>query len=196
MSEKFPDFRTIMGTMRSKNPYLDEFNIFRCDEYPGFPHRKKLIDKYAWAVPNDAAIRVLIEHSPIIEIGAGAGYWAWMITQADGDVLAFDKWLRPKPERMWFDVQTGDASVLAHYPERTLFLCWPEYGRPQAADCLKVYEGKWFIYVGEGCEGCNGDREFWSLLHKGWQQVQVIEIPQYYALHDTMVVYRRKETEE
>ena len=31
---------------------------------------------YACAVPNDAVIRALARYAPLIEIGAGSGYWA------------------------------------------------------------------------------------------------------------------------
>jgi hypothetical protein len=35
-----------------------------------------LVKQYAWAVPDDKALNILREFSPLVEVGAGKGYWA------------------------------------------------------------------------------------------------------------------------
>jgi hypothetical protein len=46
---------------------------------------------YAWCIPSTAAVRVLASFSPIVEIGAGSGYWGYMLKQVEGCVYhAFD----------------------------------------------------------------------------------------------------------
>jgi len=35
-----------------------------------------LVEQYAWAVPDDKALNILQEFSPLVELGAGKGYWA------------------------------------------------------------------------------------------------------------------------
>lgn len=45
---------------------------------------------YAFAVPTAAAIEVLKQHSPLVEIGAGTGYWASLLQKAGGDIVALD----------------------------------------------------------------------------------------------------------
>ena len=64
----------------SSNPYLEEFKaldaINGCDlerNIKLFQERDRLVVKYAWAIPNDEAIKTLVEHSPIVEIGCGTG---------------------------------------------------------------------------------------------------------------------------
>lgn len=32
-------------------------------------------EKYAWCVPDERALKVLAHFAPIVEIGAGKGYW-------------------------------------------------------------------------------------------------------------------------
>lgn len=49
-------------------------------------------DKYAWAIPSEAALRVLAHFSPIVEIGCGAGYWAHCMQQRDIEVAAYDRY--------------------------------------------------------------------------------------------------------
>ena len=38
--------------------------------------RKDAVQQYAWAVPTEEALDVLSEHAPLVEVGAGSGYWA------------------------------------------------------------------------------------------------------------------------
>ena len=45
---------------------------------------------YAFAVPTAEAIAVLKRHCPLVEVGAGTGYWASLVRQAGGDVTALD----------------------------------------------------------------------------------------------------------
>jgi hypothetical protein len=47
--------------------------------------RHALVDRYGWAIPTDEAIAALVELSPLVEIGAGRGYWAHLLRQAGAD---------------------------------------------------------------------------------------------------------------
>ena len=79
-----------------------------------------------------------------------------------------------------------------HFPERTLFLCWPPYRGAMASKSLEFYAGKTVIYVGEGHGGCTGDDKFHRMLECGWEEVEEVEIPQWDGIHDRMWVYRRR----
>lgn len=46
---------------------------------------------YAFAAPNSRALQALAELSPILEVGAGVGYWALLLKQAGVSVLATDE---------------------------------------------------------------------------------------------------------
>lgn len=45
---------------------------------------------YAYAAPNAAALEALLAQSPLLELGAGTGYWARLLRGAGADVLALD----------------------------------------------------------------------------------------------------------
>ena len=45
---------------------------------------------YAFAVPNKAALDELATVSPIVEVGAGTGYWASLLRSQGVDVVAYD----------------------------------------------------------------------------------------------------------
>ena len=45
--------------------------------------------RYAWAIPDERALRVLAHYGPVVEIGAGKGYWCALL-RARGVVGFFD----------------------------------------------------------------------------------------------------------
>jgi hypothetical protein len=45
---------------------------------------------YAFAVPNKEVLREISKHAPIVEMGAGTGYWASQIKNLGVDIVAYD----------------------------------------------------------------------------------------------------------
>lgn len=153
--------------------------------YTVLNERRRLAHKYAWAVPNDAALDAIVARSPIVELGAGTGYWAALLQERGCDVLAFD----PIPDSTYTTVHTGNHLLAAAHPDRTLFLCWPTFGESWSSDALRLYDGHCVIYVGEW-RGCTGD----ALLHdmlETWELVQCIELPCWPGVSDALMVFER-----
>lgn len=182
---------------------LDDFTdwggkCMTCGEKLGFfTHRGHAVKKWAWAIPTEAAIREMVKYTPLIEIGAGSGYWAKLVEEEGGQVLCFDQYEPIQNKnytfiRQYHDVSLGGPEVLPDFPRHTLFLCWPPYHSSLASDCLKKYPGKTLIFVGEGWGGCTGDDEFFEILEKDWEQKEIdIQIPQWWGMHDYFNIYRR-----
>lgn len=145
--------------------------------------------RYAWAVPDENAIEVLAALSPIVEVGAGTGYWAKLLTQAGADVLAYDdlSWQGLK-HGSWFSVAQGGPEIAAAHPDRALLLCWPPYNTPMACQALHRYAGATLAYVGEGQGGCNADDRFFVQLERRRR----VAIPQWRGIHDMLTIYKRK----
>ena len=131
-----------------------------------FEWRTCLCTYFAWAVPTHkalATIRAL--EQPVLEIGAGTGYWAWLLATAFGvDILAYDL---PdshggQKHRFRHDI-VGDGGVEKvssdEHAGRALMLCWPDIvgdSAPDDADrgtfgldCLRAYRGTTVVYIGE-----------------------------------------------
>jgi len=189
-----------------KNPLFDEWRkIHRTQPYPDdarlyvdamtaeYRARENLRDKYAYAVPNARAIKRIAMFSPIVEMGAGTGYWALLLKQAGAVVDAFDNGSY-KPKVRHYFVQAGDAKILtkAKYADYALFLCWPPYATRMAYQCLKQYTGNRLLYVGESQGGCTGCDWFHALLRREWECTDTIGIPQWSGLHDYLSIYNRK----
>ena len=156
-------------------------------------HRSWVTSQWAWAIPDPQVIAFIVEWlagRSVVELGAGSGYWAWLLAQSGIDVRAYDRapigheksWFTgprahrsgghtsaeegTEPAKEWHPVFQGDESVLAlpENTDRVLFLCWPTYSSTFAYDALKAYQGDYVIYIGEGEGGCNGDDTFWMLV--------------------------------
>lgn len=181
--------------MNIKNPYLDLWGQ-PAGEYDlnqiilRLLLRQEAVQKYSWAIPNQEAIDYLVKLSPLVEIGAGGGYWAHLISQAGGDIICFDR--QPKHrENSWFDVKKGNASNVKEHKNRTLFLCWPPYKSPMAFNCLSNYKGNHLVYVGEPAGMAAGDDKFFRSLESYWKEIDYISIPRWYGMDDGLFVYKR-----
>jgi hypothetical protein len=73
-----------------------------------------------------------------------------------------------------------------------LLLCWPPYNTSAAYKCLIAFAGETLAYIGEGPEGCTGDKLFHQTLQKEWVKTKKVTIPQWPNLHDQLIIYKRK----
>jgi hypothetical protein len=189
-----------------ENPYLAEFDSLMPEwrvppqlrklTFERYVLRQWMVAKYAWAIPTTEAIEVLAAHSPLVEMGAGTGYWAWLVRQAGGDILAFDRYPPPDGrnrwhagEQQWTEVKPGGPRLLARHPGRTLFLCWPPEGEPMMAQCVDAYTGDTLIYAGEPPAGATGSADGGPLA--GWEPIRSVQLPQWESVGDLMIVFRR-----
>lgn len=187
--------------MATTNPYLEKFEEVRRRPRPAVPDlsllmaRHELVVEYAWAVPNDEALSVLVALSPLVELGAGSGYWASLLRERGATVHAYDvtvgagnNWGHRKT---WTRVDEGDEARVDRHQDCTLFLCWPP-GGPLAAGAVRRYRGDCLAYVGEGRGGSTGTPEFFDELERHWVEVQQVAIPQWDGMRDALHVYRRR----
>lgn len=158
--------------------------------------RHALVQKYAFAVPCDEALDALVALGPIVEMGAGTGYWAYLLRKRGVDIQAYDK--HPgtnnhyKFTRRWTGVVHGLPGKLKKRANRALFLCWPNYNTSFASDCLRYYTGNAVAYIGEGGYGCTGDAAFHAALDREWEEVKEVRLPQWEGIHDALYIYRRQ----
>jgi hypothetical protein len=117
----------------------------------------KLAQRYAYVFPSDRVLATLAELGPLVEIGAGTGYWAHRLRSIGVDIVAFDQapldgersnryHLRTPP---WTEVEQGDQAMLSGCADRGLFLCWPPLFS-SLGDCLTYYGGHTVAYIGDG----------------------------------------------
>ena len=148
---------------RYVNPYLR-----RAARRQYHRERDTLVRRYAWAIPNARALRVIARYAApagLVEVGAGTGYWASELERLGVDVLAYD--MRPPQQRnhsngyfrrdtdartgypladgrrvigtTFTTVLRGGTPQAGKHADRALLLCWPPYRTKMAATALKHY---------------------------------------------------------
>lgn len=173
--------------------------------------RKDLCRKYAWAIPDPVTIAFVAEHlqEQAVEMGAGTGYFAWLLSQLGIDIIAYDSTppdictnnhyhsprkdshskLLNQTREVYAPVLQGEPPILAQHADRTR----PPYGESMAAECLEHYQGKRLVFIGEGEGGCTGDDVFFERLDKEWTPLDEHKPVQWDGLHDYVCVYQRVE---
>ena len=141
---------------------------------------------YSYAIPSPETIEWVADFSdgrPILELGAGRGYWAAQLAHAELTVNAFELEPPDKAQNTSFPREAGQADVW--YPvaglddlsldgcsNSVLFLCWPPgWGDSMASDALAAFEsigGDRLIYIGEPRGGKTADDAFFEGLSARW----------------------------
>jgi hypothetical protein len=158
--------------------------------YPDWLNFKAAIaSHFSWAVPTTEAIATIRKYTDAtIEIGAGNGYWAWLMEQVGISALAYDVEM---PLFTWHPVALGNELAVQYHPGRTLFLCWPPYASDMAYNALSLYSGDLVIYVGEWPGGC-AEPKFFALLGALFAELESLPIPQWFMRDDRLRVFRRR----
>jgi hypothetical protein len=162
--------------------------------------RRELASLFAWAVPNTPALEALAARAPLVECGAGMGYWAALLRARGVDIVAYDA-APPGPDNAfhrarrspWTEVARASSVAAARrHRDRTLLLCWPPYGEDAASyEVVRAYRGDTLVYIGEPDEGATGSARFRRELALNWTLAQTVALPRWPRLRDTLMVYRR-----
>ena len=104
-----------------------------------------LAEKYSWAIPDARSLRVLHHFSPLVEMGAGKGYWTKLLRDMGVDILAYDKYLPEDRKELWTEVIEGAPELLTVqkelFKDRNLFLCYPDQAEAMAIEALLHFTG-------------------------------------------------------
>ncbi|MBN1532536.1 MAG: class I SAM-dependent methyltransferase [Spirochaetes bacterium] len=194
-----------------RNPFLREVmdlvgDAMRSGRDPAVclrEERASLVERFAFSVPTIGVLRRVAACSPIVELGAGSGYWAMCLSECGAVVDAFDisppgdgnpwdiaaanRWFRDE----WYPVEQGDETTGSLYPERSLLLCWPPPDSPMAFRALSRYleaGGERAVFIGDA--GASGDPSFHGLLTSLRSDVRM-RIPGWPGLDEELVICRR-----
>ena len=163
--------------------------------------RRELAALFSWAIPTEHALDVLARHAPLVEGGAGMGYWAALLDARGLDVVAYD--LAPPGSarnefhlvgrKPWTEVRPGSSlSAIQAFPDRTLLLCWPPYGDDEASYAVvRKYAGETLVFIGESGEGAAGSLRFHRELALNWTVIERVALPTWPRLADALTVHRR-----
>lgn len=119
-------------------------------------------EQYSWAVVDERAVQIIKSFGPIVEMGAGNGYLGHVLQQhgvtwSGFDVQAIEVTDAVPGPGAWADVHVGSPKKLSSFKNRSLLLCYPDFGDTQSDDqtqtmslqCLQHYKGDTIITIGE-----------------------------------------------
>lgn len=192
---------------RLPNRLLSEFNrIQRARELPiaeqpsSLSARQSAVrERYSFAVPSPRALNLIAGYGPIVEVGAGTGYWARLLADRGVDILAYDTAPPAQGGNEWtgkeqfHEVLQADETAAAAHPDRALMLCWPPHNSRMAGRALDAYRGQTVIFIGEPSPGSAcADDKFFEALEDQFELDRRCSLPNWPMLHDQVMIWRRR----
>lgn len=174
---------------------------------------------YGYATPTPEALSAVAKYAPLVEMGAGTGYWSSLLQKQKVDIVAYDKCppttdgatdgassgggRAHKQERNAYHGQVppfcaigkGGPEVLKQTTDgmaaRNLFLCYPPPHDDMALNCVRFFQGEFVIHVGEW-QGDTGDRRFEKELQLRFALVRELALPNWGNSAYHLSIWRRR----
>lgn len=190
---KCPSYGEVMKVVGREGDFI---------EFPlsSFSKRSTYTDNFSFALPCKEAMNLIKKYSPILEIGAGSGFWAKMMHNAGIDIVAtsINKGAYALNKQNYFPVKRMEASrAVKIHPDRNVFVSWVNYGDNWGTIASKnIKKGRHLIVIGEGEGGCTSNDKFFELIYsRHFEEIERLDIPKWYGLHDDLRVYRKMTSE-
>lgn len=163
--------------------------------------RRLLSRTYGWGMPLDSSLcwlRDRLQGTPVIEVGAGAGYWSSLLKARSVDVIATDL---QQIKSNGFTIGSGFTHVrqqdavqaASENSDRALMLVWPPPASSMADSSLEAYEGDLLVYVGDPLGGMCADPGFFSQLSRNWRLTSVCPLHlRWLGYQDEIQIYQRR----
>jgi hypothetical protein len=163
---------------------------------------------YSFATPSPEAIARLVSLSPLVEIGAGTGYWSHLIRQGGGEIVAYDRDPPTCTENVkgnsyhgraqqWTTVQKGGPEKLSLHTNTSsnLLLCYPPPDNDMSIASLRAFRGRTVCYVGEW-QGDTGTKAFEKQLSIDFKCVEIIPLPNWSDTCYMLSIWERRDRKE
>ena len=179
------------------------------------------MEKYAWAIPDERALRICEHFGPLVEMGAGAGYWARLLRERGVAITAYDKDVGEDCKaagvcaKPFTKIDKGGPEMLSLFPNATLLMIYPD-DYEQTDDLtlsmasLQNYHGDTVIHVGEwlgstltlsmeGQEtpdnvypwGRSTSPDFQIVMEASFHRVLQVPLPNWGSVRNLLTVWKR-----
>jgi hypothetical protein len=158
--------------------------------------RKAFVRTWGFAIPCREAVDAVRCLGPLLEIGAGSGYWSALLAAAGHDVVATDigegvtrygteVGSRARVERL------SAADAIEAHPGRDIFCSWPAAGEGWVTDALElVRPGRALALVLDERPGITGDESLGAFLADRCAPIGDVTLPRFPGVRDRLVLYR------
>ena len=193
------------------NLYNSEYLPNKEDEELEYEYRSRLRRGYAFSVIDNQSLTRIASFiqqngNQVIDIGAGTGYHAALLTQLGIHVMAFD--IMPynnnycQAELEFYPVHQFDGgTITAQYPNHIPWLSWIDNRNERYVyEALANTQSNVFIYVGGGYGGGDASPTLLNDIRKQWvMDTNEIILPSFYPVDSDEIesfirVYHRKKS--
>ena len=155
--------------------------------------RRSFIAFYGYSVQTHDAIAAIAEFvggRATLEICAGLGLWARLLSDAGVDIIATDGVLpQGLPHHAIHELE-AEAAVRTHRTREVLLICWPPDKQNLARRALHAFTGARLIFIGD--ERFTADAEFHASLASDWVLDRRLALPSWPGLNDAVRLYTRR----
>lgn len=154
--------------------------------------RSRIVKNYSFAIPCAEALDAIASLSPILEVGAGTGFWSQLLAKRGADVVAADVCLGGYgiTHGIHFPIEKMEAvDAVRRWPDRNVLMVWPCYNKPWAHQAaLAMLPGRSLALVSEGCGGCVADDDLFNCLTEQFDEVTTVDMPVWYGINDRLTI--------
>ena len=153
------------------------------------------IPTFGFSLPCAEVLDTLAKHAPILEVGAGTGYWTALMRHRGIEVIGTD----PDLQHHWKDgvgrydphqARLEAKTAVRRYPDRTVFCSWPSLNQTWFRQALKAMRrGQCVIVIEE--DACADDRT-WNYRDAHFESEEHITVPAWYGCNDRCGVWRKR----
>ncbi|XP_060704334.1 uncharacterized protein LOC132830559 isoform X2 [Hemiscyllium ocellatum] len=132
----------------------------------------------------------------------GTGYWEYLLQSQGVDLISFDTNTIYPPEMRYSEILTSDPEMLEQFPDRVLFLAWPDIDESStfSLDCLSYFRGDIILHVGEllgetlsaNHWGQSTSRNFQLALAEDFCCLSRVKLPNWPGHLDSLTMWKRK----
>lgn len=159
----------------------------------------------AYAVPNRDALWLLASLAPIVDWGAGTGYWASLLHDRGVEAYALDSCppagntgakneFHGQTQAFTSVLHASDASALKQYSHCTLLLCYAPNDTTMGKEALQHFTGNAVVHVGE-FRGDSGDPDLEQILlwSGSFKLEKEISLPNFANTAYALTLWRRQQ---
>ena len=159
-------------------------------------HRRNIVkEKYTYAIPYLEILETIKCYAPILEIGAGSGFWGALLRKTNCEIIATTigdqsyKFIDKFPNKFTKIEYIAGIDAVKKYPNKIVLWIWPGI-EEWTEETLENINGR-LIYIGEGHGGHTGTDKFHDILEKKFNIVQIKNMLQWEEYQDNAYVYER-----
>lgn len=181
----------------------EDYRSYRCNWKTTLPFERTLkiqeerrifIKQFGFSVPSAEAIEILSKHQPILEIGAGTGYWSRLLNLNQIDVIATDPQLSNPggfQHQAYFPCLKLDAvQAISHHSGRNIFCSWPSLNENWLKEAAKLLDKDQFLFAvyEEAC----ANEETWDYIRENFEEICDLELISWYWTHDRFMGWKKR----